>query len=171
MDPRQHAADRTPRSFDGRDGDRQNAGRGFNGGDLVGAEGGEGPCREGKNAAAAACQLQAIPRELGDLAPIDLDHVAPGLAQPSGNSCSFYGVGDVAEARHHEVGGDGEDNIRVVNRLPGLVNGVEDLGGIAHRLAPLIKDRLVGAARAGHVGDAMDMVEHQGACSLEVAPL
>ena len=105
------------------------------------------------------------------MTPIDLDHVAPGLAQPSGNSCSFGGVGDVAEPRHDEVGGDGEHHIRVVNRLPRLVDGVEHLGGVAHRFAPLIKDRLVGAARAGHVGDAVHMVEHEGARPLEIAPL
>ena len=51
----------------------------------------------------------------------------------------------------------------MVNRLSGLINGVEDFCGVAHRFAPLIKDRLVGAARAGHVGDAVHMVEHQGA--------
>ena len=50
----------------------------------------------------------------------------------------------------------------MVNRLSRLVNGVKDLGGVAHRLAPLIKDRLVGAPRAGHVGDAVHMVENEG---------
>jgi len=43
VDSRQHAADRAAGSLNGRDADCQNAGRGFNGSDLVGAKGGVGP--------------------------------------------------------------------------------------------------------------------------------
>ena len=95
---------------------------------------------------AAAAQLQPVPCELGHLSLINLNNVAPGLAQSSGNSCSFGGFGDVAEPRHDEVRGDREDDIGVVNRPPRLVGGVEDLGAVAHRLTPLVEDRLARSA-------------------------